>query len=378
MRNRSYPIRILHVFSTLNRGGAETMIMNIYRNIDREKVQFDFLCLTNGIYDYSEEIINLGGRVFILNNDLRERPLLGMVQIVKIIKQSGPFTAVHSHSLPALVLLLSRLARVKKRISHVHSTNTEKEKNLSRKFYMIISKILIWLNATNLIACSQDAGVYFYGEKFKNDERCEVILNAIDLNLYRDLKKDDAKMMKKELGIPIDSIVIGHIGSYRRVKNHDFLINLASYLNKNKIKFIMVFVGQGELFDEVKNKVIFNALGKNVLMLGVRSDIPSLLNMFDVLLLPSLFEGIPVTIIEAQAACTRSILSNNVTREVDIGAGLVEYIGIDEGYDKWMEKITSPANVVKEKTDIIKMIRDKGYDVKKNVNNLYNLYGCNI
>ena len=137
--------------------------------------------------------------MFILNNDLRERPLLGMVQIVKIIKQSGPFTAVHSHSLPALVLFLSRLARVKKRISHVHSTNTEKEKNLSRKFYMIISKILIWLNATNLIACSQDAGVYFYGEKFKNDERCEVILNAIDLNLYRDLKKDDAKMMKKNL-----------------------------------------------------------------------------------------------------------------------------------------------------------------------------------
>lgn len=374
MKNKSYPIRVLHVFSTLNRGGAETMIMNIYRNIDKEKIQFDFLCLTNGVFDYSEEIINLGGRVFILNSDFTERPVLNMVQIVRIIKQSGPFAAVHSHSLPSLILLLSYLVGVKKRISHVHSTNTEKKTNLSRKIYMSISRILLWLNATNLVACSQDAGVYFYGKKFKNDKRCEVIPNAIDLSFYKDLNKDDAKMLKKELGIPMDSIAIGHIGSYRRVKNHDFLVNLASYLNKNKIKFSMVFVGQGELFDEVKNKVIFNGLEKNVLMLGVRSDIPSLLNMFDVLLLPSLFEGIPVTIIEAQAACTRSILSKNITEEVNICKGLVEYIGIDEGYDKWMNSIISNTKIVEERTDIIKIISDRGYDVKKSVNNFYNLY----
>lgn len=375
MKNSNEPIRILHVFSRLNRGGAETMIMNIYRNINRDKMQFDFLCLTPDNYDYLEEIESLGGRIFSLNIDFKQRPFLCMAQILKIMRSSGPFTAVHAHSLPSVILTISRFAGIKKRISHAHSTFSEKKMNFFRKIYKGFARILLWINATELVACSKDAGVYFYGRRFNNSYKCKIIPNAIDLKPYMNLNKEDIEIKKNELGISPNSVIIGHIGSFRLVKNHAFLINLAAYFKKNKIDFKMILVGQGELFNEIKNKIKINGLEDVIMMLGTRSDIPSLLNMFDVLLLPSIFEGIPVTVIEAQAACTPCLLSDNITREVDMGIGLVEYLGLNMDLEQWFEKIIKLKNKSIDCNNVFKCIYNKGYDVKRNVKLIYELYG---
>ncbi|NHC43620.1 glycosyltransferase family 1 protein [Bacillus sp. MM2020_1] len=373
MNNKNYPPRVLHVFSKLNRGGAESMIMNLYRNIDRDKIQFDFLCLSPGEFDFTNEIRSLGGRIFTVNTSVKKSPLVSILKIVEIIKKSGPFVAVHAHSLPSLIVTISRLLGINRRISHVHSTYSEKKMNLFRKTYMGISRKLIWINATNLAACSQAAGIYFYGKGFEQSVKCNVIPNAIDIRPYLNLNKEDLKEIK-ELGISENTIVLGHIGSYRPVKNHDFLIKFASFLKNNNVEFKMLLVGNGNLFKEIKNSVRENDLENEVLLLGIRSDVPALLNLFDVLLMPSLFEGIPVTVVEAQAAGTPCVISNNITREVDMGCGLVEYVNIKDDYNVWLNSMKQSLNKKIDKKTIFECINKRGYDVSDSKKIIYKLY----
>lgn len=374
MEIKSCPIRILHVFSKLNRGGAETMIMNIYRNINRNEIQFDFLCLSSGEFDYVEEIKNLGGRIYILDTDFAKNPLINTFRIIKIIKKFGPFIAIHAHSLPSFILTLARFMGIRKRISHVHSTYTEKKISFIRKFYMWISRKMLCINATDLVACSNDAGRYFYGERFDINKKGLVIQNAIDITKYKDSNKNYIKELKKEFGISEKMLIIGHIGSYRPVKNHDFLIRLANYIKQRNIKFKMILVGNGSLFNEIKNKVSLFDLDNNVLLLGMRTDIPELLNLFDVLLMPSFFEGIPVTVVEAQAACTPCIISDTITREVDMECGLVDYINLNDDYEIWLNKIIQAKDKNANLDFVFRNIYDKGYDVENSIDLFYKLY----
>jgi glycosyltransferase EpsF len=372
------PFRVLHITGGMNRGGAETMIMNIYRHMNRELIQFDFVSYYKDKCHYDDEIINMGGRIIYCPPPKETGVLRFIKNLIEIISDKGPFIAVHSHTLHNIgfTLLAARLCNIPKRISHSHSTSDYGSHSFVRNIYFKIARMLIKINATDMVACSKDAAYYLYG--YKDSDlvgRVFFLPNAIDLQQYERLDKSANFLSRKQLGISSSTLVLGHVGRFVPVKNHKFFIELASQLKKQVDDFRIVLVGDGPLRSEFEREVNNRNLGENFVFLGIRSDIPFLMNMFDVFLLPSLYEGLPVVLVEAQAAGTPCVVSSTITRESDMGLGLVKFEDIDK-VENWISAIKRAINDNNHLPNhvILKKISELGYDVKQNVKILTELY----
>ena len=373
--------RVIHVVSDMHRGGAETMIMNLYRNIDRSKLQFDFICHyrkedINGINkraDYYDEIENLGGRIFKTPSLGTSNPIEYILNIKNILIKNGPFEAIHVHTnkQSGFALLGAKLACVKNRIAHSHTA----EWMNYNKIYIKILKIIIKNNATKYCACGIDAAINAFDIKTINNSNVMLLSNAIEVNNFISIDNYEIKKLKKQFGLQEKTKIIGHVGRFDIEKNHKFILQLAQQLKKNNRDFKMLLVGTGPLKEEIQNRIKNMCLDRNVEILGVRDDIDVLMNLFDVFLLPSLFEGLPLVSVEAQAAGTRCIVSDTVTNEIDMGLGLVKQLPIDnESLDKWESAIFEENELKLSKEEILEKITQQGYNVSKNVNKLYELY----
>lgn len=371
------PSRVLHVLGGMDRGGAETMIMNYYRNIDRSIMQFDFLCMSDGEHHYDEEIRQLGGKIIHIRG-AKEAGALGNIRDIKnAIQDYGPFAAVHAHTLhhAGLVLLAARFAGIKRRISHAHSTSSHNENKLYRKIYFGIMRWLIQKNATKLLACGEAAGRYLYGDKKYDDGEVIILPLALDLSLYRNLTYKDKIKKREELSIQEDTTVIGHVGRFAEPKNHMFFIPLVQELVRRTMDFKLVLVGDGLLRKEFEREVIDKGLEDQIMMLGIRSDIPELMNMFDVFVLPSLYEGLPVVLIEAQAAGLPCLISDTITTEVDMGLELVRHMSLDASFEEWSDSIKLLVDIARPNHEARELaFTTKGYDIRNSVNMLYELY----
>lgn len=373
--------RVLHVVSDMHRGGAETMIMNLYRNIDRSKLQFDFICHyikgdVNGINkraDYYDEIEKLGGRIFKVPSLGTSNPIEYTLNIKKVINKNGPFEAIHVHTnkQSGFVLLGARLANVQERITHSHIT----EWNYGNKTYTSILKNLMKFNCTKYCACGIEAGVSAFGRKNFDRGNIYVLNNAIEVDKFIDINTEDIDNLRRELRIPKENIIIGNIGRLDEQKNHDFIIDLAYKMKENGNKFTILLIGDGYRKKYIQSRIKDLNLSESVRLLGVRKDINIMMNLFDVFILPSLYEGLPLVSIEAQAAGTRCIVSDTVTNEIDMGLGLVKQLPINkESLDKWELEIFDEQSIELSKEEILEKITLKGYNVKQNVNKLYELY----
>ncbi len=371
------PLRVLHVVGGMDRGGVETMVMNLYRKIDRTKIQFDFLCMKPGEHHYGQEIRDLGGRILRINPPRKVGIIRHIYEIISTIRRYGPFISIHSHTLfhSGIVMFAAFLAGVDQRICHSHSTSAVGSSKLSRKIYFNIMKILIKTFATDMIACSRDAGVYLFGKRALEADNVVVFPNAVDLRNYEKLTYDDALCLKKALDLPEDAIVIGHVGRFVKSKNHKFFITLMEYIKVNEINMRLVLVGDGELRNDIQNLIDEKGLSKYISFLGIREDIPELMNMFDVFVMPSLYEGLPVTLIEAQAAGTPCIVSDNVTGEVDMGLNLIEFIPLNVPIQTWVKKIIEKAGKKCRDFDKIKEIyKKRKYNVEETVKDIMGIY----
>ncbi|WP_270207265.1 glycosyltransferase, partial [Clostridium perfringens] len=371
--------RVIHVVSDMHRGGAETMIMNIYRNIDRNKIQFDFIChYSNKIkrvendLDYENEILNLGGRIFRTPSLGTSNPLVYINNIKNILKDNGPFVAIHIHTNKqgGFPLLGARLAGIKNRIIHSHTT----EWNFKNKLYSSILKFLINTNSTKFCACGKEAAINAFGKsKFLNN--VIIINNSIDINKFININRVEVNNLRSKLGISEEKIIIGHIGRFDLEKNHNFIINLANKIRKCNKEFLILLIGDGPNKNEIDRKISRLNLEKYVKILGVRKDVNILMNLFDIFILPSLFEGLPLVAIEAQAAGKRCIVSDKVTDEIDMGLNLVKHLPIDEkSLDEWEKTIFNIEKLKIDKTDILKKISEKGYNIFENLEIIYKLY----
>ena len=293
--------RVLQVIGGMNRAGAETMIMNTYRAIDREKIQFDFLVYSDKKQDYEDEILSLGGRVIRVSV---KNPLEYISKIDDVINKYGPYIAIHAHTLHnnAFAMLAAKRHKGVVRISHSHTTRNQVITSGVKRVYESLTKIIIKKESQVWLACGEEAGLYLFGERFK--ECGHVINNGIDLSLY-DHCNPQCEDVKKEFQLDAD-IVIGNIGRLTEVKNHAFMLKIAEKLKERNLNFKMVFIGQGELKEQIQERIRKMNLDDVVVMTGVRSDIPDFLHIFDVFLMPSIFEGNPVTLIEAQAKIGRA------------------------------------------------------------------------
>lgn len=372
--------RILHITGGMNRGGAETMIMNVYRSIDRSKIQFDFLVFTDKDCDYDQEIMDFGGHIYKLNPINPLRPLETVRLFTELLNKHGPFYAVHAHTLFNIgwVLLCARWVKIRIRIAHAHSTRDTLSDSLLRKLYQMVMRAMISSNATSIIACGREAGNYLFGRGFSR--RGIVVPNAIDVESYQSVAQEVTETLRSKLKIEFDTIVIGQVGNFKRVKNHKHTLLLAKRLLELGFKFRVVFAGDGELRSEMESYVNECGLSEYVNFLGMRIDVPVVLSLMDIFVMPSLYEGLPVALIEAQAADLPCLVSTNVTREADLGTGLIEYLQLDD-LPGWIDCILQLQKKTISRRAFCRIRRaliHQNYDVSANLNIYYRLYSLEV
>ncbi|MEC1664912.1 glycosyltransferase family 1 protein [Bacillus halotolerans] len=368
--------RVLHVLSGMNRGGAETMVMNLYRKMDRSKVQFDFLTYRNDPCAYDEEILSLGGRLFYVPSIGQSNPLTFVKNVRNTIKENGPFSAVHAHTdfQTGFIALAARLAGVQVRVCHSHNTSWKTGFNWKDRLQLMVFRRLILAYATELCACGEDAGRFLFGRSNMERKRVHLLPNGIDLDLFSPAGQaaDDEK---KSRGIASDRLIIGHVARFHEVKNHAFLLKLAVHLKKRGVRFQMVLAGDGPLREQMEEEARQLNLLSDVLFLGTEEHIHELMRTFDVFVMPSLYEGLPVVLVEAQASGLPCIISDTITEKVDTGLGLVKRVSLSKPMDIWAETIVRAAAAGRPKRELVKDILAKlGYDARRNVGALMNLY----
>lgn len=368
--------RVLHVIGGMNRAGAETMIMNIYRAIDHNKFQFDFLVYNNEKQDYEDEIESLGGRVIHMPVSFG---LIGGLKSIKdirgIIKKYGPYCAIHAATLhnSAFALLAAIGIKDCKKIVHSHNTANTVNPSIVKGGYNIITKWIIQHLSDECIACGQEAGEYLFGKRLFNKKGI-ILNNSVDVDRFYDVSTESVAKLKEEFGVTSNMLVIGSVARLCSVKNHERMIEIAYELAKRGKLFKMIFVGRGDLEDKLKKQVTDLNLTKFVIFAGIRSDIPEMMHLFDVFLMPSLFEGNPVTLVEAQVACLPSIISDTITAKIDFGLGLIKKISLKDDNVKWIEEIISNEKSPLPKSQIIDAIKHNRYDLNSNVQLLSDIY----
>ncbi|MED1739277.1 glycosyltransferase family 1 protein [Bacillus swezeyi] len=371
------PKRVLHIVSGMNRGGAETMIMNMYRHTDRRHVQFDFISHREETCDYDPEIITRGGRVFYVPSIGRSGLLAYIKNIRDILIEKGPYSAVHAHTdfQTGFAALAAKLAGVPVRICHSHNTAWKPNPRLLDTLQLHVFRRLILSYSTGLCACGQDAGRFLFGGKKMRKKAVHLLQNGIDLDRFKEADSLSKAAVKREFGIRENTMVIGHVGRFFEQKNHSFMLDFAVHLKKTDIPFQIVFAGDGPLRTQIEEKAAALGLEKDILFLGVVEDIPALMQTFDVFVMPSLFEGLPLVLVEAQASGLPCIVSDAITEETDLGLGLLRRLGLDTGFEQWTEEISRAVQMKKPTwMDIQHSLTERGYDAKANLKRLLNMY----
>jgi glycosyltransferase involved in cell wall biosynthesis len=356
-------IRVLHVVTYMGRGGLETMIMNYYRNIDRAMVQFDFLTHRDFRADYDDEIEALGGKIYRLprlvpwSRNYRKAldSFLGEHPEYKIVH-------VHQDCLSSVILKVAKKCGVPVRIAHSHSGSQDKNlKYLIKLFY----KQFIPAHATQLFACGKEAGEWMFG-----GAPFRVLNNAIDTNRYS-YNTERHNSMRRELQIPDDAFVVGHVGRFNTVKNHTFLLDVFAKANAQNENLVLLLVGDGDLRAEMEQKAASLGISSHVIFTGIRTDVPDLLQAMDCFVFPSLYEGVPVTMIEAQAAGLPCIVSTGVPEECD-KTGLVKHVPLSASVAHWAEEILETQSNARRNTR--EQIIRAGYDIEANARWLQEFY----
>lgn len=325
-------IRILHITGGMNIGGIENFIMNIYRNIDRNKIQFDFLIHQNDKQVFEDEIIRLGGRIYRIDSITK----LGHFKYLKVLreffKKHKEYETVHSHynALSGIILREARKVGIKNRIAHSHTAYPKY--GVLEGLYKNYSKGLLKKYATQRLACSKEAGEWLYGKS----KEFKIIPNGIEVKKFI-FDKDMRKEIHKKFSIKSDSFSMIILGRLSKEKNHIFLLDIMEKLMRIDKKIILYIVGIGPLEEELKYLVKERKI-ENIKFLGLQKDTFNLLNGMDLMLLPSIYEGLGIVAIEAQSNGIMVLASENIPNKADMGLGLIKRIKLSDK-DKWVEEI---------------------------------------
>lgn len=333
------PIRVAQVMGYMNGGGVESVVMNYYRHIDREKIQFDFIICEGSTLVPREEIESLGGRIFMIPG-YREMPRY-LSMLVSLFKHER-WNIVHSHvnSLSVFPLYAAKKAGIPVRIAHSHTTSGKDGlvRNTVKNGLCHFSR----LYPTHLAACSENAAAWLFGK----GQPCALFPNGIDVNQFKAARERRSEF-RTQLGLSQDDFVLGHVGRFVKVKNHAFLIEVYAALRELIPNARLLLIGDGPLRESVRNKAEDLNLIDGVMMLGQRSDVPDLLATMDAFCLPSLYEGMPVVGIECQAAVVPTLVSTRVAKELRMSS-LIEFESLDEPPAVWARHILELVSVPAE------------------------------
>ena len=339
--------RLLCIVGGMNAGGAETFLMKVYRMLDTTKYQMDFaVAITEKGY-YDDEISQRGGIIYHITP--KSKGLIKNFNSIRKLVKENQYEYVlrtSQHSLSALELLAARMggARVRAfRSSNSNTTSGSKKQMLLHKMCSFMPK---WF-ANVRIAPSTEAAEFMFGKACINKGRAKLLHNGIDLSVYR-YDESGRISVREDLGVSDTTLLVGHVGRFNQQKNHAFLLEIFKRIHDEHDNSILLLVGKGELEDHIRERVIALGLEEYVIFTGVRSDVPRLLSAMDVFLMPSFYEGMPNTVIEAQAAGLPCVIADTITKEADI-TGLVNYLPLGD-VDLWAEKALAVINSSRAET----------------------------
>ena len=327
------PLRVLHVVVNMNRGGAETLLMNLYRNIDRSKIQFDFLTCKEGVFD--SEIIEMGGKIHRIPYISDVGHFGYMRALDTFFTSHSEYKIIHSHMDKMSGLVLRSAKKAGRQIRIAHSHNTSSEGGVAAKAYKSYVGKYILPSATHLFACSNSAAKWLFANKA---DKALILKNGIEYEKFA-YSPITGKSIREELNLKEENFIVGHVGRFNHQKNHFFLVEIFSEIVKLNPHAYLLLIGEGPLKKEIQKRVNELNLIDNVKFLGVRNDVHHILKACNVMLFPSLHEGLPVTLIEAQGSGLPCVISDVITKEVDIGAGLIEYENLKSSPQVWAKKI---------------------------------------
>jgi glycosyltransferase involved in cell wall biosynthesis len=361
------PLRVLHVVVNMNRGGAETLIMNLYRNINPAKIQFDFLTCKEG--DFDSEINERGGLVYRIPYISDVGHLCYIKELKTFFETNKQYRIVHCHMdrMSGLVLRAAKQAGISVRISHSH--NTKSEGGLAARLYKWYAGQLILPNSTDLLACSNDAANWLFKDK---SHSTKIVRNGIEIQSFQ-FSAEIRKNVRRELKLDKRKFVLGHVGRFNHQKNHSFLLDIFAQVNKEIEDSVLILVGDGDLRLDIERKIKNLHLEDKVYLLGIRSDINRLLQAFDLFLLPSIHEGLPVSLIEAQGAGLPCLIADNISKDVDMGMELVEFSPLTS-ISLWVEKIKTIQLKQLKRTEIPTSLLKQGYDIQETANHIEDYY----
>ena len=366
MKKKQEPIRILQVVPVMQAAGIENFIMNVYRSIDRNKVQFDFLVHSKKKYIYDDEIEALGGKIYRFTYKDDKNFIKYVKDLDAFFKQHPEYKVVHGNmqSMMPVYLKIAKKNGVKTRIAHSH--NSSYEKSLKGFILHMLSRFAKRYSNINF-ACSKEAAEYLFQK-----EDYVFIPNAIDITKY----KFDVRVrneLRKKLNISNDTLVLGNVARLEQQKNHKKLIEVFEKVHQHRPNSILLLFGTGSLENSIKNMVLNKKLQKNVLFMGVCKEVYQYYNVMDVFILTSFYEGLPVTGIEAQTNGLPCVFSDAISRDTDI-LNSIKYIPLSSSADTWAKSILEIHYDTKERKIAYETVKKTKFNVQENVKFLEKLY----
>ena len=353
-------LRILHSVSNMDRAGIETMLMNYYRHMDRDEIQFDFLANKPKPGDYDEEIRAMGGRVFVSPGLSPAKYPAYMRYVGGLLRENPDIRVLHAHNeaMGFYALRAAQRAGLPVRIAHAHNTRIIRDYKWPLK---MVCKALLPLSATQLCACGTDSGVYFFGRE-RWAKRGRIIHNAIDVARFC-YQEDVRARLRREYGLG-DAPVIGHVGRMNVQKNHRRLLAIFAACVQRMPDARLALIGVGELEKEIRALAQRLGVAQRVLFLGLRGDVNDWMQAMDVFLMPSLFEGLPVVGVEAQAAGLPCVFSDAVTQEIVLLPESCR-VPLSAPDSQWAQTVESLCHEKRSRALGASLVAQAGFDIER-------------
>ena len=368
-------IKVLIVAGRMDVGGIENQLMHLLRNADRSKFQIDFTTTDTHPF-YEDEILSLGGRCIRIPGTEGKHFFKYCKALFRVIR-NGKYDIVHSHELfhSGLVLLTAKLAGVRHRFVHAHSSNQKLGTGLARRGYTALMRWLILHCATEFLACSTLAGEFLYGRKTLSKPNYHLVVNSVDTKLF--LPDPDNATVRKSSADGWKTVL--QVGRFSDEKNFAFTTRIAAECKRRGDKIRFWFVGNDGTDNpferEVKEIIAAEGLEDYVQLLGVRRDVNQLMQQADAFILPSKYEGMPLTLIEAQAACLPCVAADTFSHEVDFGLSQIRWMVLSSPIIAWadaVEAVATQGGTPRERVEAA--VREKGFDVNCFAEKLCMLY----
>ena len=333
------PLRVLHVVGQMNRGGVETWLVQLLRVADPRELRMDFLVSFAAPGAYDEEIARLGGAV--VPCERPAAPARYARTLRRVLRERGPYHVVHAHlhHFSGLPLALAARAGVPVRVAHSHLDTRQLDATaaLPRRAYLSLMNGALRRWATHGLAASDVAAEALFGPRWREDPRFSIVRCGLDFSPFR--AHLEPRHVRASLGVAPDALLVGHVGRFDPQKNHRFVLQIFEALARRAPQAVLVLVGAGPLRAAVEEEARSRGLGGKVVFAGVRPDVPDVLRSLDLFLFPSLREGLPLSILEAQAAGLPIVLSDAITREVELLPELFTWRSLRDPAEAWAEAL---------------------------------------